>query len=356
SAIATARLASPWPMMKRSSSETISRGEKSVMWRVRWFVRRANSMALPAPALTPPAPSGLQGFDRDVAVGGDADVGGDVERAAHDGLGVERSVDQRAGGRERVVAAGADAADAGLGFEHVAGAGEHQRYLLVGDDHHGFEPPQVAVGAPVLGKLNRCASKLTRILLELRFKALEQGEGVRGGAREPADDVPLAESPHLLGVRLHDGLADRDLAVAADRYGSTFANGEDGGAVPGRQLRRLHWEISLFRQDVGPETTGRNSQPPEREFMMWRQTDLGMWGDRRSGRIIHVEFLEGNDRGPGRDAGPVRAAVAEEHDGCGAGAQPHPASHQFGQHQRGAGLDGPLHRGGRGLGPAVRRL
>jgi hypothetical protein len=31
SAIATARLASAWPMMKRSSSETISRGEKSVM-------------------------------------------------------------------------------------------------------------------------------------------------------------------------------------------------------------------------------------------------------------------------------------------------------------------------------------
>src|SRR5258708_5526431 len=31
SAIATARLASPWPTMKRSSSETISRGEKSVI-------------------------------------------------------------------------------------------------------------------------------------------------------------------------------------------------------------------------------------------------------------------------------------------------------------------------------------
>ena len=29
--IATARLASPWPTMNRSSSETISRGEKSVM-------------------------------------------------------------------------------------------------------------------------------------------------------------------------------------------------------------------------------------------------------------------------------------------------------------------------------------
>src|SRR5262249_47756709 len=34
SAMATARLASAWPMMKRSSSETISRGEKSVMTRL----------------------------------------------------------------------------------------------------------------------------------------------------------------------------------------------------------------------------------------------------------------------------------------------------------------------------------
>src|SRR5262249_7728916 len=98
----------------------------------------------------------------------------------------------------------------------------------------------IAVGAPVLGKLDRRPGQLTRILLELRFKALEQGECVGGGAREPANDVALAEPPHLLGVGLHDGLANPDLAVAADRYGSTFANGEDGGAVPGRELRRFH--------------------------------------------------------------------------------------------------------------------
>ena len=54
--------------------------------------------------------SGLQAFDRHVAVGVDADVGGDVERLAHDRLGVERAVDERARGGERVVAAGADAA------------------------------------------------------------------------------------------------------------------------------------------------------------------------------------------------------------------------------------------------------
>ena len=58
--------------------------------------------------------SGLQRLDGDVAVGVDANVGGDVERLAHDRLGVERPVGERAGGGERVVAAGADAHDAGL--------------------------------------------------------------------------------------------------------------------------------------------------------------------------------------------------------------------------------------------------
>src|SRR5690348_11661031 len=73
--------------------------------------------------------SPLQTLDRDVAIGVDADVGGDVERAAHDLLGVERLVEQRARGGERVVAAGADAHDVVLRLEYVAGAGEHERDL-----------------------------------------------------------------------------------------------------------------------------------------------------------------------------------------------------------------------------------
>src|SRR5206468_8076730 len=77
SAIETARLASVWPTMKRSSSETISRGEKSVIGpgQVGMLRERARSAA-------------GQRLDRHIAVGIDADVGGDIERAAHDGLGV----------------------------------------------------------------------------------------------------------------------------------------------------------------------------------------------------------------------------------------------------------------------------
>ena len=121
---------------------------------------------------------------------------------------------------------------AGFGLEHVAGAGEHQRHVLVGDDHHGFEPAQIAVGAPVLGELDGGAGQLPGILLELGFQPLEQREGVGGGAGKAADHVAVAEPAHFLGIGLDDGLPDRDLAVAADGHQPALADGQNGGAVP----------------------------------------------------------------------------------------------------------------------------
>src|SRR5205823_11220277 len=102
-------------------------------------------------------------------------------------------------------------------FEHVAGTGEYERHLGVGDDHHGLKPAKVAVCTPVLGEFDRRPGELARILLEFGFKALEQGKRVRGRAREPADDVALAKPPDLPGIGLDDGLSDGDLAVAPDR-------------------------------------------------------------------------------------------------------------------------------------------
>ena len=104
------------------------------------------------------------------------------------GLGVETvDLDQRARRGERVAAARADADDAVLGFEHVAGAGQDQRHVLVGDRHHRFEPAQIAVGAPVLGELDAGAGQLAGILFELGFEPLEQRERVGGRAGEPGD-------------------------------------------------------------------------------------------------------------------------------------------------------------------------
>src|SRR5512140_3567102 len=85
SAIATARLALSWPMMFLSSSWTISCGVICDMLR---------------------SPEHL---DHEVLVGVDAQVGGDGEGLAHDGLGVERGVlQQRARRGLRVRPARAD--------------------------------------------------------------------------------------------------------------------------------------------------------------------------------------------------------------------------------------------------------
>ena len=141
-------------------------------------------------------------------------------------------VDQRARRGQRVIAARADADEPVLRLQHVAGAGEDQRDVLVGDRHHRLEPAQIAVGAPVLGELDAGARELARMLLELGLQPLEQGEGVGGGAGEAGDDLAVAQPAHLAGVGLDDGLAHRDLAVAGDDDLAALAHGEDGRAVP----------------------------------------------------------------------------------------------------------------------------
>src|SRR5262245_61645359 len=108
SAIATARLASCWPTMWRSSSETISCGVMlaDMAWR---------------PARWRPADGLLQHLDGVVLVGVDAQLAGDLQRPLHH-LGCrQRGVRQQgARGGLRKGAARADGDDAVLGFEHVA--------------------------------------------------------------------------------------------------------------------------------------------------------------------------------------------------------------------------------------------
>ncbi len=53
------------------------------------------------------------------------------------------------------------------------------------------------------------------MLLQLAFEALEQGEGVGGGAGEAGQDLAVVEAADLLGVAFHHGVAEGNLAVAA---------------------------------------------------------------------------------------------------------------------------------------------
>ena len=105
--------------------------------------------------------------------------------------------EQRPGRGLRERAARADGDDAVLGLEHVAHAGDDQRVLVVGDGEHRLEPAQDAVGAPVLGELDRRAHQIALVLVELRLEALEQREGVGGAAGEAGEDAVLVEAAHL---------------------------------------------------------------------------------------------------------------------------------------------------------------
>ena len=140
-----------------------------------------------------------------------------------------------------------------LRFEHIAGAGQNESRLGVGDEHHRLEPAQIAVGAPILGKLHAGAHELARILFELRLETLEQGEGIGGGAGKAADHFALGEPAHFFRIALDDGLPDRDLAVAADDRAAAFLDHDDRGRVPafpsGRMI--LHEKLSNKRARRG---------------------------------------------------------------------------------------------------------
>jgi hypothetical protein len=63
------------------------------------------------------------------------------------------------------------------------------------------------------------------VLLELRLEALEEREGVGGGAGESREDAVLVEPPHLARGSLDDDVAEGDLAVAAHRHAVAAAHG-----------------------------------------------------------------------------------------------------------------------------------
>src|SRR5699024_8180985 len=97
-AIATERLASAWPMMYRSSSETISRG-----------VSCCAGAGSPCAAVSVAVSLIVQHLDGNVVVGVDAGIGCDMQCLFGNGAGLQfRVFRQRAGRGLRIGTAGAD--------------------------------------------------------------------------------------------------------------------------------------------------------------------------------------------------------------------------------------------------------
>ena len=85
----------------------------------------------------------------------------------------------------------------------------------VGHRQHRLQPAQHAVGAPVLGEFDGGAHQVALVLLELGLEALEQREGVGGGAGKAGQHLVAVELAHLARAGLDDDVAQRHLAVAA---------------------------------------------------------------------------------------------------------------------------------------------
>ena len=200
-----------------------------------------------------------------VLIGVDAEVAGDFKRLLDDLGGRQAGVlQQRARRGLRVGPAAADGDDAVLRLEHVAIAGDDQRMLAVGDRQHGLQAAQHAVGAPVLGQFDGGAQQVALVLLQLGLETLEQREGIRRAAGEAGQDLFVVEPPHLARRGLDYDVAERDLAVAAQRHAAAATHGKDGGAV-----------ILLHGTPAGPFSDPRwraSAIPPRRQIRAFPET------------------------------------------------------------------------------------
>src|SRR5258706_12922978 len=182
-------------------------------------------------------------------IGVDADIGRDGQRLVDDVACAElRVLQQRERSALRIGAARPDRDDALLRLEHVAHAGDDERMLAVSDGQHRLEASQDAIGTPVLGQLDGRAHEIALVLLELRFEALEEREGIGRAAGEAGEDAILVDAAHFLRAALDHDLTERHLPIAAERHGCAAANGKDGGAV-----ELLHREMNYLDEARLPQ-------------------------------------------------------------------------------------------------------
>src|SRR3954471_15625512 len=129
-------------------------------------------------------------FDRDLIVGVDAHGRGSLETDASN-LG-RRQVGGFDKGSSSGVCVGPTRANRGhlvVRLDDVAVPGEHEDAVLAADEQPRLQLPEKTVSAPLASKLHGRAAAVAVVVLELAFKALEEGESVGRGAGEADQDL-----------------------------------------------------------------------------------------------------------------------------------------------------------------------
>src|SRR5690606_9161651 len=112
------------------------------------------------------------------------------------------------------------------------------------------QPPQCAIGPPLLGQFSGRPGHVARIIAKLGFKPLKQRECIGGAAGEAGNHLPIEQAANLGGVGLHDGTAHRHLAVASNGYATSVPHRKNRGhgcstwAVFSDAIR-WHWCVPL---------------------------------------------------------------------------------------------------------------
>jgi hypothetical protein len=131
---------------------------------------------------------------------------------------------------------GSDRHDPIVGLDEIAVARQQIRRLAVHDDEHRLEPAEDAIGAPVLGELDRRSLEVPSILFEFRLESREKRERVGRGAGKPGKDAVVVQPADLPRVLFDDGIAEGDLPVAGHHGLAPVPHRQDGGCV--KHVRR----------------------------------------------------------------------------------------------------------------------
>src|SRR5687768_7218760 len=96
--------------------------------------------------------------------------------------------------------------------------------------------PQDFVGTPFLAEFDRCAFKISVVLLQLALKSGKQRKRVGGGACKSGKNTVVIKTTDLFGARLHDGFAESNLTVAGECYMIALTNQQHCGAANDRSF------------------------------------------------------------------------------------------------------------------------